>query len=449
MSTARLAAARALVAVERGRTTLSAEVEWGRTDLDARDGAFLLEIVAGTLRWQRELDACLQAVSREPVAALDAGVRATLRAAAYQLRHLERVPVHAIVHESVEVVRQLGHERAAGFVNAVLRSLIRRKTLPLPRRPASAGDRVAALEYLSVTLSHPEWLVDRWLTRFGFEAAERWCQFNNAPPELAVRAPGGGSGAELIALLEAAGATAQPAGFVRDAVRLAPGSLGRLPAELRARLVVQEEASQVVAHALGAEPGERVLDVCAAPGGKTALLSGDMEQRGLLVASDLRRGRVELLQATLGRLGVPVPLVALDATRGLPFGAVFDRVLLDAPCSGLGVLRRDPDLKWTRRPDDLPGFARAQAQMLGHAADAVRPGGLLLYATCSSEPEENEHIVERFLKERADYALIPVDPGPRVDQAERLRDAAGCLRTLPFLHGLDAFFGAALRRKAM
>jgi 16S rRNA (cytosine967-C5)-methyltransferase len=449
MTTARLAAARALVAVERGRTTLAAEVERGRADLDARDRAFLLELVAGTLRWQQELDACLQTVSREPIAALDAGVRATLRAAAYQLRHLERVPAHAIVHESVEVVRQLGHERAAGFVNAVLRSLTRRKTVPLPSRPASARDREAALQYLTVTLSHPDWLVDRWLTRYGFEAAERWCQFNNAPPELAVRAPGGDSAGELIALLEASGATAQPAGFVRAAVRLAPGSLGRLPAEVRARLVVQEEASQLVAHTLGARPGDLVLDLCAAPGGKTALLSADMDRRGLLVASDVRRGRVELLEATLRRLGVAAPVVALDATRGLPFGPVFDRVLLDAPCSGLGVLRRDPDLKWSRRPDDLPAFARAQEQMLGQAAAVVRPGGLLLYATCSSEPEENEQVVERFLNARTDYALIPVVPGPRVDQGERLRDAAGYLRTLPFLHGLDAFFAAALRRKAL
>ena len=181
MSAARLAATRALVAVERGRTTLAAEIDRARSDLDARDRALLLELVAGTLRWQNELDACLQAVSRNRSGRLDQGVRATLRAAAYQLRHLDRVPVHAVVHESVEVVRAAG------------RSARRRLR---QRRPAIAGappahpaataaqlrpaDRTPALNYLTITLSHPEWLADRWLARYGFEAAERWCQFNNA-----------------------------------------------------------------------------------------------------------------------------------------------------------------------------------------------------------------------------------------------------------------------------
>ncbi len=449
MSAARLAATRALVAVERGRTTLSAEVEHARADLDTRDRAFLLELVAGTLRWQAELDACLQSVSRQPIGALDEGVRATLRAAAYQLRHLDRVPVHAVVHESVEVVRAVGAPRAAGFVNAVLRSLVRRPNVRLPPRPAPTSDRNDLLKYLSVTLSHPEWLADRWLARYGFEAAERWCQFNNEPPQLIVRAADRRTGPALIESLRAAGVEAAPAAHVEGAARLPAGALGRLGDEWRDALVVQEEASQLVAHAARARPGDRVLDVCAAPGGKTAILAAEMDGRGLLVASDQRRPRVALLTATLRRLGVRAAVLAVDATAPLPFGPVFDAVLLDAPCSGLGVLRRDPDLKWSRRLEDLAGFAAAQTKMLDAAARVVRPGGRLTYATCSSEPEENELVVDAFVARHPEFTRVPVEFGGAVRDAAVLRNQAGFLQTTPFEHGLDAFFAATLEHKPL
>jgi 16S rRNA (cytosine967-C5)-methyltransferase len=228
---------------------------------------------------------------------------------------------------------------------------------------------------------------------------------------------------------------------------LPAGSLDRLSAVRRDLLAVQEEASQIVAHAVGARPRERVLDLCAAPGGKTAVMAADMGGEGVLVASDFRAGRVALLESTLRRAQVDVALVALDATRPLPFGAVFDRVLVDAPCSGLGILRRDPDLKWSRRPEDLAALADAQGAMLTHAARAVRPGGRLIYATCSSEPEENDDVVARFLGAHAGFTLGRTDPGPSVDYAERLIDERGFLRTLPHLHGLDAFFAATLQRQ--
>jgi len=447
MISARLAAARVLVAVERGRTTLAAEVDRAREDVGVRDRSLFLEIVAGTLRWQNELDAALQAVSKRPIAQLDVHARAVLRIGAYQLRHLDRVPVHAIVHESVEDVRTLGHPRAAGFVNAVLRSLSRLAHLPLPARPMQGDDRDAARAYLSVTLSHPEWLVARWLERYGFEAALSWCRFNNAPPDLVVRSARGLSGDRLLAALRAVEAAAQPARFVRDAVQVPAGSLGRLGAAWRDDLVVQEETSQIVAQAVGARPGHSVLDLCASPGAKTAILGRSLERNGVLVASDHRPARVALLSATLRRTATTAAVVRLDATHPLPFRQTFDRVLVDAPCSGLGVLRRDPDLKWSRRPDDLPALAAVQFDMLSHAAAVVRPGGHLVYATCSSEPEENEHIVDRFLAAHSAFELLRTDPGPAVADAGVLIDERGFLRTLPFLHGLDAFFAATLRRR--
>ena len=445
MTTARLAAARVLVAVERGRTTLAAEVDAARGGVAVKDRGLLLELAAGTLRWQNELDACLQVVSERPLARLEPDVRAVLRLGVYQLRHLDRVPVHAVVHEAVETVKRLGQARASGFVNAVLRSLSRRGEIPLPPRPTDETNHAAVMAYLSVTLSHPEWLAARWLSRYGFAATERWCQFNNTPPDLTVRPlRQADDGDGLLAELRAESIDARPATFVRGASVLPAGSLGRLDAAQRDLLAVQEEASQIVAHAVLVQPGDRVLDLCAAPGGKTAMLSAAMRGDGLLVASDHRPGRVALLGSTLRRAGVDAAVLALDATRPLPFGPVFDRVLIDAPCSGLGIVRRDPDLKWSRRPDDLQRFADAQIEMLSHAAGVVRPGGRLIYATCSSEPEENDLVVDRFLSQQSGFTLVRTNPGPAVDHGDTLIDDRGFLRTLPHQHGLDAFFAATV-----
>jgi 16S rRNA (cytosine967-C5)-methyltransferase len=442
MTPARLAAARVLVAVERGRTSLAVEMERARTDIgDARERGLLLEIAAGVLRWQRALDACLAAGSRRPIADLEAGVRAVLRSGAYQLLHLDRIPSHAVVHEAVNTVRALGHPRAAGFVNAVLRALTRKRDSALPRRDQR-------LEYLGITLSHPDWLVKRWLERHGFEATEAWCRFNNESSDVSVRPVPGVVLDEVASRLEAAGVAVRRGTFVRDCLRLPAGSLGRLNPETRARLIVQEEASQLVAHAVAARPGEQVLDICAAPGGKSMVMAQGMQGRGLLVSGDLRPNRLAMLKAAVARFGLDARLVALDALSPLPFGAAFDRVLLDAPCSGLGTLRRDPDLKWSRSEADLARLAADAATMLVHAAGAVRRGGLLVYATCSSEPEENEVVVEAFLRDHPEFALERPAPDAEVTHLEGVLDPRGYLRTLPFRDGLDAFFAAALRRRA-
>jgi 16S rRNA (cytosine967-C5)-methyltransferase len=455
MTAARLVAVRVLLALERHHTTLAAELERERPQTaDDRDRALLFELTAGTLRWRNELDAILQTCSRRPIADLSAQVRTVLRLGAYQLRHLDRIPAHAIVHESVELIRGLGQARAAGFVNAVLRTLTRQgAAVRLPPRPSPDAPRADLLAYLSTSLSHPEWLVARWLDRHGFDAAARWCEFNNHPPDVTVRVLAPARVDETVAAIVAAGVSATPATWVSDAIRLPPGGLGHVPAELRSHLLVQDEASQIVALAVGAAPMDRILDTCASPGGKTVVMAGAMAGRGLLVACDHRPGRVRLLSATLNRVaaaepaGASVMIVRLDATRPLPFGPVFDRVLVDAPCSGLGTVRRDPDVKWTRTAADLAGFAVTQRALLAAAADVLRPGGSLVYATCSSEPEENEDVVDACLAARPDLALGRLQPGPLVARGADLIDDRGMLRTLPFRDGLDAFFAALLVRR--
>ena len=442
MTSSRLAAARTLLALERGRTTLAAEVEHERSDAMAvRDRALFLEIALGTIRWRNELDACLAAHSRRPVTDLSPEVRAVLRTGAYQLLHLDRVPVHAAVSEAVDVVRGLGQPRAAGFVNAVLRKLAgptaRRS---LPPRPEDARDQRAALSYLAVTLSHPEWLVRRWLAMAGFEATERWCRFNNAAPSLTVRTIG--SSTEADDRLQAVAPDVRPARFASQAYELAPGTLGRLPEELRHSLVVQDEGSQLVGELAGVQTGERVLDLCASPGGKTLVMQRAASPGGLVVACDFRPSRVSLLHAQLRRAGVPVPVVSLDAREPLPFLDRFDRVLIDAPCSGLGTLRRDPDLKWTRTEADLEPLASAELLMLSRAAEAVRPGGVLIYATCSSERDENQDVVAAFLDRSPQFRRVPL----AFPRAPELITPDGDLETRPFRDHLDAYFAAQLLR---
>jgi len=305
------------------------------------------------------------------------------------------------------------------------------------------------LDYFSITLSHPRWLAARWLDRLGFEAAERWQQFNNAPASVTLRAnrlrmtP-----QELADRLAAAGCQVHAAAFAPDGLVVDDGHPLRGPGLDEGWFVVQDEASQLVTLLAGEHPPKRVLDTCAAPGGKTTALAAAMNGRGLLVASDLRDRRVNLLRRTVAATGAAnVRIVQADLLKPLPFGSPFDCVLIDAPCSGLGTLRRDPDIRWRRGEADLAALAARELTMLRHAAEMVAEGGRLIYATCSSEPEENEGIVDAFLAEAP--AFTPVHAGethPKL--AATLIDRRGHLRTQPHLHGLEAFFGAVFERRA-
>jgi 16S rRNA (cytosine967-C5)-methyltransferase len=452
--TVRLAAARILLNIEQGRTTLAAELERGRAALaDERDRALLFELTAGVLRWRNELDAVIAQAAGRGTDSIDTPVRTVLRLGAYQVRHLSRVPAHAIVHESVETVRALGAARAASFVNAVLRAITRMtpETDPIAFGPPTNATRAEQVAYLSVAQSHPAWLVSRWLDRYGAPDTLTWCAYNNSSPLPGLRWRDGRPESPLAALA-AAGIDAAPGAFVTTAARVAPGLLGHVPPDLRAALVVQDEGSQLVAFAVGALPGERVLDLCAAPGNKSGLLAAAVGPTGLLVSGDRRPRRLRLLRSTLAQStpshGSANPLiVGLDALGSLPFASTFDRVLLDAPCSGLGTLSRDPDLKWSRTEADLAGFALRQLAMLEQAAKVVRPGGRLVYATCSSEPDENGAVADAFLAAHDDFERQPVSFPAWIARQPELVDDRGQMVTSPARHGLDAYFAAVLARR--
>ncbi|HKC57450.1 MAG TPA: hypothetical protein VKC35_15050, partial [Vicinamibacterales bacterium] len=335
---------------------------------------------------------------------------------------------------------------ASGFVNAVLRATLRQKhKLPLPGRPENTTDRDAALAYLGVTHSHPDWLVARWLDRYGFEATERWVRFNNETPALTVRVNRlRATREQAVAALAADDVETQPTRYAPDGLVVTSGNPLRRPAD--GLVFVQDEASQLVPLVAAVLPNERVLDLCASPGVKTIAMAADMEDTGTLVASDVRPRRLALLRDTLRLSGArSVNVVRVPTDGALPFGARFDAVLVDAPCSGLGTIRRDPDIRWRRREDDLPSLARDQVALLMRAADVVRPGGRLVYATCSSEPEENDGVIDAFIAARADFRLAdPVATARPV--VARFIDPHGFFRTTPPAHGLEAFFAALLIR---
>lgn len=446
LSPARIAAFHALSAIVDGHADLPTALVSARRRLtDERDRALAAEIVTGTLRWLRSLDYLVERFAGRRLTEIDVDILQILRLSLYQLLHLDRVPASAVVDDGVDLARQARKPQATGFVNAVLRSVLRsRGQLPLPVRPASP-DTAAALGYLGVTHSHPEWLVSRWLERYGFDDTERWVRFNNETPALTLRVNTRKATREQVAAaLAAEGVETMPTAHAPEGLQVVSGNPLRTPMD--GSFFVQDEASQLVSLAVAARPGERILDLCASPGGKTVAMAGDMRDSGLIVACDVRPRRVRLLRETVRSSGAPqVRLVHLSDTGDLPFAPHFDRALVDAPCSGLGTIRRDPDIRWRRQEADLARFAEAQRRLLRRAARVIRPGGRLVYATCSSEPEENDAAVDAFLAEHPSFALFDLrqDDSP----LSGFLDDGGRLRTLPFRHGLEAFFAAALVRQ--
>ena len=445
---ARTAAFAALRDVNAGRADLPAALAAVRPTLpDERDRALATDLVTGTLRWQGELDYLIEHFAKRPLVKLDFDVVQILRLGAYQLLHLDRVPAAAAVNDAVAMTRRARKTSAAGLVNAVLRALSRNShKLPLPKRPPG-GD---PLPYLEVSLSHPAWLANRWLERYGFEAAEAWEQFNNVPAPLTIRVNRLKIDREELArALAGHGVIVEPARYAPDALMVRSGNPLRTPLAGSGQFVLQDEASQLVALLAAPEAGMKVLDTCASPGGKTtamAAMTGDLAQ---IVATDVREARVQLLRETVDASGARnIRVLQADLETRLPFVPVFDVVFVDAPCSGLGTVRRDPEIRWRRAEADLAPLAAAQLKMVRNAADVVRPGGRLVYATCSSEPEENDRVVADFLadNDRFERLNLRSEKPAYFDALEPVLDESGSLRTSPHKHGLEAFYGAVLRR---
>ncbi|MGH9740660.1 MAG: 16S rRNA (cytosine(967)-C(5))-methyltransferase RsmB [Candidatus Acidiferrales bacterium] len=440
------------------------------------DAALATEITLGVLRWRRLLDFLLDRQLKKPVARLDLAVAIALRIGLYQLRFLEKIPASATVNESVELVKRARKSSAASLVNAVLRRVSASAKSPIE---SVAPPGISLAERLGTMQSHPTWMVERWLSRFGEPATTALLEANNRAPRVSFAIHGADRHDEIVHSLKSAGLMIEQGRLLKNAFSANGGSIARTEAFRSGKISIQDEASQAVPLLLGVGPGDRVLDLCAAPGGKTFALARAAGSNGLVVAGELHEHRLRSMQIQLTRLrmaeagraednpGLPgarsgelqnkaaaVDLVALDAAQPLPFAAYFDRVLVDAPCSGTGTLARHPEIRWRLKPEQLAEFHALQVKLVRSALALLAPGGRLVYSTCSMEAEENELAIAEVLAADTTIQLVPAEESaqilaPRLAPgiaAKALFDAEGFFRTSPAVHGTDGFFAAVLTR---
>jgi 16S rRNA (cytosine967-C5)-methyltransferase len=499
-ASAREAAYEVLTLIEEGayaNLALDEYLEASGRYLSRQDKGLFTELVQGivkrrlTLDWI--IDKWIQNRNR-----LKTGPRIVLRLGLYQLCYLDRIPDRAAIYETVELAKSQFHSGVASLVNGVLRSWQREKdAFPWPDK------KVDPAGYLSVKHSHPIWIVEKWLHRYGFENTEAFCVYDNEPPVLWVRTNTLKiSREELMGKLKVEGCRIETGDFAPEAIAIweSPG-IRKLEAFREGLFTVQDESSMLATHGLDIQPGQRVLDACAAPGGKTTHIAQILGDQGQIVAWDVHPHRVGLIRENQKRLGITcIDAHVRDAAGGSAVssasttasssagssangsvntnasgsangststnasrsavsnanssaarGQLYDRILVDAPCSGLGVLRRRADARWNRKPEDIRKLAEVQGQILNHTLSLLAPGGKLLYCTCTTEPEENRDTVEKALGANPDCRKGALRlPVCREEFRSILPDPARDwdAQLLPFIHGLEGFYMALIEKNS-
>jgi 16S rRNA (cytosine967-C5)-methyltransferase len=416
-------------------------------DLTQRDRAFLNHLVQGVFRWRLRLDWIIEQNSHFPLRKIDLPVLNILRIAVYQIFFMDRVPESAAVNEAVRQARRIGPRHIVSFVNGLLRNICRNKEkIRMPDR-----ERDPDL-FRSVSSSYPSWLVKMWDRDWGVELTDRLLSAGNELPRITFRVNAQKTDRNtLLARLADEGVQCSPAAYSPDGISTDDfrGRIDRLESFKDGLLQVQDEAAQVCAYLLDPRPGERVLDVCAGFGGKASHIAERIGDGGMIAALDISFRRLVNLRDNAARLGIRSihPAVA-DGSRDMSrlFKNEWDRILVDAPCSGLGVISRHPDIKWNRKEEDLKRLAHLQGSILKEAFPLLRKGGTVLYVTCTLSREENEGVVESLLADHADAQLV--DLRSRVpDWCADLIDGNGFFRTFPHMHKMDGFFGALIQRR--
>jgi 16S rRNA (cytosine967-C5)-methyltransferase len=413
--------------------------------LTSLDRGFLTELTYGVLRWRGRLDWSIRHLSKIPLEKIEPETLNILRLGLYQIEFLTRTPASAAVNESVELAKRHRGSGGGGFVNAILRSFLRKKEeIPCPEI-----EHDPAL-HLSVVRSHPLWLVRRWIEEMGIEETLNACVFNNTISPLTLRTNTLKlSRKELIGKLGKKGLKVIPTSFSPEGILLNdPPPVSELPFLSEGLFIIQDEASQLVTSVLDPKAGERILDACASPGGKTTHIAQRMENKGEVYALDLTRDKLALVEEMCRRLGIKiVKTLKGNATQSLPIleGVTFDRVLADVPCSGFGTLRKNPDLKWRKGEGDIKRLSELQLAILDNLSGFVKKGGVLVYSTCTVFREENEGVVENFLKGHSEfrqesvYGVLPEEYHPFIND--------GYLKTFPPKDQMDGFFVAKLIKK--
>ena len=406
--------------------------------IDAKDRGLLTEITYGTLQHKLTLDYYLEPFIRGKV---DLWVRWLLRLSLYQMQYLSRIPAHAAVNEAVEIAKRRGHKGIASMVNGILRSILREGV-------RSTDDIEDPIERLAIATSHPQWLVERWVESYGYEETAEMLRENNIPPVQTVRVNTTKATVEnVLATLEREGVKAVRSEVMPECIHLQTGQAARTAAFKHGLITIQDESSMLPANVLNPKPGMKALDMCAAPGGKTTHMAEKMQNEGSILAMDLHPKKLDLIDENTVRLGLEIvqtaPIDGRKAATFLPKES-FDAVLVDAPCSGLGVMRRKPDIKYTKREEDLASLQTIQLAILDNAVQVLKPGGRLVYSTCTVDKRENEGTVETFLSQHPEMESESLTNLPEKLLAKQNN---GMLQVFPQDFGSDGFFVAAFRKK--
>jgi 16S rRNA (cytosine967-C5)-methyltransferase len=403
-------------------------------NLDKRDRAFIMELVYGVLRYRDYLDWMLKGFIKKP-SGLSTFTLNNLRSALYQIEYM-RVPDRAAVNEAVNLERFNEGKRA--LVNAVLRNYLRKRDSINP-----SSEIKDPIEFISITTSHPKWLVKKWVERFGYDAALKLAEANNIMPSVVLRAESQDKRDEVLQHLIEEGIEAYPSAISPVGIVLR-GALPNLSSILEVHnLFVQDEAAQLVAYLLNPQPKDRVLDACASPGGKTTHIAQLMKDSGEVIAVENDDRRIQRLRENISRLDLnSVRIIHADVSSLQQSG--FDAILLDAPCSSLGVIRRNPDVKYRHSQKDLARYHSIQCGLLDAVSKLLKPGGIMVYSVCSTEPEEGEHVIKEFLQQQHDFCIIKSN----CDFLKPFETSEGFYRTFPHMHGMDGFFAARLSNTA-
>lgn len=413
-----------------------------KNEIDKKDIGLLTELTYGTLQRRMTLDYFLGPFIKKN-RRLDSWVLQLLRLTLYQMVYLDKIPDRAAIYEAVEIAKKRGHKGIASLVNGVLRS-IQREGVP-------SFDLISdPIEKLSIETSHPKWLVERWAEQFGLEKTKSMCETNLTAPLQTARVNRTKIGRdECIKLLEDEGFQVEPSGIIPEAIKCLKGNLAKSRVFRAGLVTIQDESSMLVGYALNIGEDEKILDACAAPGGKSTHIAEKLNNTGKVVSLDLHEHKVKLIADAAERLGLTNIEPNVMDSRKAPehfAGETFDRILLDAPCSGLGVMRRKPDLKYTKREKDLYSLKEIQLELLRSVSQLLKKGGTLVYSTCTVDKEENREVIESFLKGNnlfeGDFTLkerMPKAIQPLVD--------GYMLQILPQDIGSDGFYIACLRKK--
>lgn len=415
------------------------EIELKNSDLSGVDKALLFEIVHGVIRWLNRIDWILNGFYKGQFSKCIPNVKNAMRVALYQILFLDKVPDYAAVNEAVEFVKKLQGQKPADLTNAVLRNIIKKKDAI--RYPDREEDAAA---FFSAYYSHPSWLVKRWINRWGEEFTEKLLLSNNEKPILVLRVNNlVSSKNELTELLKKVNLGYKESEYLDDFIKLSNlTNISDWEYFAKGYFTIQDESTGLACKLLDPRPGMRVLDFCAAPGGKTGMLADLMKNEGTLVAIDKFESRLKILKKNLERL--KVENVEAHAVDALEFESEpFDRILVDVPCSGLGTLTKKPDIKWKRDIGDFRKLTVTQSQLLDAASKLLKKGGYIVYSTCTIEPEENFEVIEKFLMSNPNFEIV----FPGSEFPELLVNEKGFIQSFPNVHGMDGAFAIRLMRK--